>query len=163
MLLSYQKILVPVKGNPYDRRATDLAANLLNGSDTGLVILSVVEVAQELPLEAAVPEKVGEREHALKLAMSWLRESTNDLNRRVSAELLQARSAGAAIVDEAIERNVDVIIMASRNHKKYGRPTIGKTVPYVLKNAPCEVIVVRLPIADPSFACVWPEEAVSRA
>jgi nucleotide-binding universal stress UspA family protein len=59
-------------------------------------------------------------------------------------ELLQARSAGAAIVDEAIERASDAIVMAARIRKRHGKPTVGDTVNYVLKNAPCEVIVVRI-------------------
>ena len=63
-------------------------------------------------------------------------------------ELLQARSAGAAIVDEAIDRNADMILLASTLRRKYGRVTTGETIAYVLKNAPCEVILVRLAMAD---------------
>ena len=59
-----------------------------------------------------------------------------------------AGSAGAAIVDEAIDRNTDVIMMGATIRKKLGKVTTGETVDYVLKNAPCEVLVVRPAMAD---------------
>ena len=46
--------------------------------------------------------------------------------------------------DEAIERRADVIVMAAKNRVKHGKITMGETVAYILKNAPCDVLVVRL-------------------
>ena len=58
-------------------------------------------------------------------------------------ELLQARTAGAAIVDEAVEQQVDAIVMATENRLERGKISVGESVPYVLRHAPCEVIVIR--------------------
>jgi nucleotide-binding universal stress UspA family protein len=67
---------------------------------------------------------------------------------QIQTELLQARSIGAAIVDEAIERSADAILLTAAIRRQHGRPTIGETVNYVLLNAPCEVIAVRAAPAD---------------
>ena len=61
--------------------------------------------------------------------------------------LVQARDVGAAIVDEAVERGADLLIVGLPYRKRFGGDfAIGRTVPYVLKNAPCAVWVVREPM-----------------
>ena len=67
----------------------------------------------------------------------------------------QARSVnGPAIVDEAIDRSADGIVMTASVHRKHGRATLGETITHVLLNAPCEVVVIRT-VVDPvrSGAC----------
>ena len=65
--------------------------------------------------------------------------------------LLQAREVGAALVDEATERGADLLLVGLPYRKRFGGDfAIGRTIPYVLKHAPCEVWVVREPIpAEP--------------
>ena len=63
---------------------------------------------------------------------------------RLDTVLLQARDVGAAIVDEAIEREADLIICGLPFRRRFGGDfTVGRTIPYILKNAPCAVWVVR--------------------
>jgi nucleotide-binding universal stress UspA family protein len=58
--------------------------------------------------------------------------------------LLQARDVGAAIVDEATEREADLVICGLPFRRRFGGEfTVGRTIPYILKNAPCGVWVVR--------------------
>ena len=57
--------------------------------------------------------------------------------------LLQARDVGAAIVDEATEREADLLICGLPFKRFGGDFTVGRTIPYILKNAPCGVWVVR--------------------
>jgi len=43
----------------------------------------------------------------------------------------------------------DLVIVGLPYRKKFGGDfAIGRTIPYVLQNAPCEVLVVREPIAS---------------
>ena len=56
--------------------------------------------------------------------------------------------AGAAIVDEATDKNADIIMLGATLRRQFGFLTIGETVDYVLKHAPCEVIVVRQALPD---------------
>ena len=63
--------------------------------------------------------------------------------------LLQARDVGAALVDEASERGGPAGRAACHIRKRFGGDfAIGRTIPYVLKNAPCEVWVVREPMPE---------------
>jgi nucleotide-binding universal stress UspA family protein len=66
----------------------------------------------------------------------------------MATDLLQARSVGAAIVDEAAERKCDLIVMTSSCKPVHGKPQVSETVSYVLKNAPCEVMLLRVASAD---------------
>ena len=62
---------------------------------------------------------------------------------RTEAELIQARDIGSAVVQEAVDREVDTIILGIPYKERYGSFSMGDTVPYLLKNAPCRVIVSR--------------------
>lgn len=151
----YNHVLVPIHGNPCDYRAIELARSVVNEEKADLTLVYVVEVAQSLPLEVELPQELEEAERSLQKAEAWAKESNKRPLQRVTPELLQARSAGAAIVDEAIERGADLIVMALENHKRHGRPTVGETVPYVLKNAPCEVLIARMPPSNGLNKCDW--------
>jgi nucleotide-binding universal stress UspA family protein len=61
----------------------------------------------------------------------------------VETDLLQAREVGPAIVDEAVEQGIDLIIIGMPYKKRFGEFDLGNTVPYVLKNAPCRVLIWR--------------------
>ncbi|MDP2728276.1 MAG: universal stress protein, partial [Dehalococcoidia bacterium] len=70
-----------------------------------------------------------------------------ELDYEVETELLQAREVGPAIVDEAIERGVDLILLGVPYKKRFGEFNMGRVAPYVLKNAPCRVWVIRQAIS----------------
>lgn len=140
----YRRIVVPVQGSVLDTRAVDLASALagrFGGCD--LTLVYVAEVPQDLPLDADLPDEVQNGEAILERMSNYARAGTDVDWQRVTTELLQARSASAAIVDEAIERGADAVVLAVENHREHGVVTQGETVPYVLKNAPCEVILIR--------------------
>ena len=66
----------------------------------------------------------------------------------IRTDLLQARDVGAALVDEAAELDADLILLGLPYRKRFGGDfALGRTVPYVFQNAPCQVIVVREPVA----------------
>ena len=61
----------------------------------------------------------------------------------LETELLQAREAAAAIIDTAVERKCDLIVVAMPFRKRLGRVYIGRTVQNVYVNAPCAVLAYR--------------------
>jgi len=61
----------------------------------------------------------------------------------VETELVQARDTGPALVDEAVEWGADLIVMGLPYKRRFGEFNLGKTVPYVLKNANCRVMLFR--------------------
>ena len=138
-----RRAIVALAGGPTDDRIVHLAAELSRASQGELVGVHVVEVGWSMPLDADVAARSEEAQRVLDRA-----ELTAE-NRRAKLEpvLLQAREVGAALVDEATEREVDLLIVGLPYRKRFGGDfAIGRTIPYVLKHAPCEVWVVREPI-----------------
>jgi nucleotide-binding universal stress UspA family protein len=64
------------------------------------------------------------------------------------AEVVQARDAGPAIVDEARDHSCALIMLGLVRDTKTHNPRndLGKTIPFVLANAPCRVWVVQDPL-----------------
>ena len=109
------------------------------GRNIGVDVVYVVEVPHSLPLDAQLDDKIEVGEQALDHAEHVARE----MGLEVDAAIIQARSAGAAIVDMARENGAVLIVMATDYQKKLGELDLGRTLPYVLKNAPCRVWVCR--------------------
>jgi len=100
----------------------------------------VVEIDWTLPLDADVAGHSEDAQRVLDIA-----EATAEASRyTLETVLLQARDVGAAIVDEASERAADLVIVGLPFRRRFGGDfTIGNTIPYVLKNAPCAVWIIR--------------------
>jgi basic amino acid/polyamine antiporter, APA family len=58
---------------------------------------------------------------------------------------VRARSIGEAIVEEAKREGVDLIVMGSSPRWRRQSRFFSPTVDYVLRNAPCEVMVIAYP------------------
>jgi nucleotide-binding universal stress UspA family protein len=66
---------------------------------------------------------------------------------KMTGDLLQAREVAAALVDEAVELGADMVIVGLPYRTRFGGDfAIGPSIPYILQNAPCQVIVVREPV-----------------
>lgn len=152
MSLQQRAIVVPVTGGAGDERVLDLLGRLLQQTSTSITLVYVLEVMQSISLDAELPDEVNRGEDVLAQAEKYARGELGKNVRlsNVTTEILQARAAGAAIVDESIERRADAIVMSSAIRTIRGRSTIGETADYVLKNAPCEVILVREPLGYPT-------------
>lgn len=137
------RLLIPVAGNEGDERLLNYVAKIAQRKHSDITLMYVVEVEQELPLDAELPVEITHGEDVLENARETLRKVVDPRTSDVSTDMLQARSAGAAIVDEATQDGTDAIIMGANVFKRMGKFTIGETVDYVLRNAPCEVIVLR--------------------
>ncbi len=142
------RIVLPVSGGATDERLLESVARLCHRRKADVTLVYVVEVEQSMPLDAELPDEVSNGEAVLRLASDTLRRESDSPAVHVFSELLQARSAGAAIVDEATDKNADIIMLGATLRRQYGYLTIGDTVDYVLKHAPCEVIVIRQALPD---------------
>lgn len=142
------RIVLPVSGGATDERLLESVARLCHRRKADVTLVYVVEVEQSMPLDAELPDEVNSGEAVLRLAAETLRRETDSPAVHVFSELLQARSAGAAIVDEATDKNADIIMLGATLRRQYGYLTIGDTVDYVMKHAPCEVIVIRQALPD---------------
>ena len=141
----FRRAVVALSGGRTDRTIVALAAELARPAHAEIVGVHVVEIDWTRPLDADVAGRSEEAQRVLDIA-----EATAEAAHfRMETVLLQARDVGAAIVDEATEQGADLIICGLPFRRRFGGDfTIGRTIPYVLKNAPCAVWVVREPIPE---------------
>ena len=149
---AFRRAILALAGGEFDDRIVRLAADLGKPNRAELVGVHVVEVGFSMPLDADVASRSDEAQQILDRAELQAEQRKT----RLEPVLLQAREVGAALVDEAEEREADLLVVGLSYRKRFGGDfAIGRTIPYVLKHAPCEVWVVREPIpADPADAPV---------
>lgn len=140
----YTKFLVPVTGKKADDDIVRTACVLSRKSKGKVYVVHVIEVSRALPLDAAVEEETQSGESVLANA----EKIADVMDCQVETEILQARETGPAIVDEAVERGVDMIIMGVEYKKRFGEFGMGDVAPYVLRNAPCPVLLWRGPMEE---------------
>ena len=140
--MDFKKILVPVNGSRADAEAIKLACSVARKNKAKVYVTYVIKVKRSLPLDADVSSEVVMGEEVLERAETIAEERGCE----VQTDLLQSREVGPAVVDEAIERGVDAIIIGIGYEKRFGEFSLGDTVPYVLKNAPCTVYICREPV-----------------
>ena len=58
---------------------------------------------------------------------------------------MRARAIGQAILEQAVERDSDLIVLGSSPRWRRQSAFFSPTVDYVLRTAPCEVLVVAFP------------------
>ena len=136
----FRRAVVALSGGHTDRPIVALAAGLAKAGHGELVGIHVVEIDWTLPLDADVAGRSEDAQRVLDIA-----EATAEAGHyRMETVLLQARDVGAAIVDEATERGADLVIAGLPFRRRFGGDfAIGRTIPYILKNAPCAVWVIR--------------------
>ncbi len=130
-----KKILVPTLGGP-STETVQHAAKIAREYGAGLTALYVIEIPTTLPLDTFFPEKLVAADHALERAQAIASEYGVV---SVQTNVLQSREAGAAIVETAREGDFDLVIMGVKSQRGHTAATLGHTVDYVLRNAPCRV------------------------
>jgi APA family basic amino acid/polyamine antiporter len=138
--LEFRTILVPIApGYPSDE-AMDFACRLAAERRATIVAVTAIQVPLDLPLDAVLAEDVEEANAQLDEA----RAIGDSYGVRVTGRIARTRNIGREIVDEAVRRGSEVIIMAGprRVRLQRGRRQIfGDSVDFVLRNAPCRVMV----------------------
>jgi nucleotide-binding universal stress UspA family protein len=142
---SFNRVVIALNGGSSDAQIVALASRFAKTGTTELIAVHIVEIDWTLPLDADIAGHSEEAQRVLDMA-----EAVAESNKgKLTPVLLQARDIGAALVDEASEHNADLLVVGLPYRKRFGGDfAIGRTIPYVLKNAPCAVWVVREPIPE---------------
>ena len=144
---SFRRAVVALNGGSSDVRIVSLVADQAHHLKAEVIAVHVVEVDWTQPLDADIAGRSEEVQRVLDAA----EEVAEHYKLTLEPVLLQARDVGAAIVDETIERGADLLVVGLPYRKRFGGEfAIGRTIPYILQNAPCTVWVVRDPIEEPS-------------
>jgi APA family basic amino acid/polyamine antiporter len=162
--VAFRNILVPVFGTKLDDDIVATAGRLAaaeqeeaggDGGQTRLDVVYVIEVPLALSLDAELPQGV-EREAARALRRaSDVGEEYEDV--RVTAEAVRARKVGAGIVEAASRNGSEAIVIGGEEPSRIkggarlggigaAKPAeVGAATEYVLKNAPCRVLLTAPP------------------
>lgn len=142
---AFKRAVVALSGHPNGQRLIRIAAEMAKVHKAELVGVHVVEIDWSMPLDMDIAGRSDEIQQVLDLAEG----AAEAVGVKLESVLLQARDVGAALVDEAIEREADLLVVGLAYRTKFGGDfAMGRTIPYVMKNAPCAVWVVREPIQE---------------
>jgi nucleotide-binding universal stress UspA family protein len=135
--------LVPVAGNEADEEVIELASRLITKKGQ-VYVAHVIPIRRDLPIDAEVEAEIARAEQILDDA----EKAALEMGLTIEKDLLQAREIGPAVVNEAEEREVDLIIIGFNYKTRFGEFSLGSVVPYVLKNATCKVMLYQQYLAD---------------
>jgi nucleotide-binding universal stress UspA family protein len=136
-------IVVTVNGNNADVEAVKLACELSKKSKASIHAVYVIEVKRSLPLDAVIDSEMKKAEDILTRA----EEVASEADCELETDIIQAREVGPAIVDEAVQRKADLIIVGLTQKRRFGAFSLGNVVPHVMKEAPCRVLLYREPVS----------------
>jgi basic amino acid/polyamine antiporter, APA family len=133
--LEYRNILVPVIAGPQGQESIDLAARLAAERGATIVALRVIVV----PLDQAIDAEMPVQQELADRLLDDARNLAELYGVRMIERLLRSRSAGRAIVEEAERRQSEIVVLGAPRAER--RRIFGPTADYVLKHAPCRVMV----------------------
>jgi APA family basic amino acid/polyamine antiporter len=163
--VAFRNILVPVFGTELDDDIVSTAGRLAAAEqaeaegeeEARLDVVYVIEVPLTLPLDAALPpEREEEARRALQRA-SDVAEEYEDV--KVTTGVVRAREVGAGIVEAARRSGAEAIVIGGEPPSKIrggatlggigaAKPAeVGAATEYVLKKAPCRVLLTAPPEA----------------
>jgi basic amino acid/polyamine antiporter, APA family len=161
--VEYSNILVPVFGTRFDddivatagRLAAAEARTPKGSSSSRLDVVYVIEVPLTLPLDAKLPK---EKEQRARRALERAREVGEEYEDvTVVTEVIRARKVGAGILEAARRTGAEAIVIGGEPPTKIrgggvfggigaAKPEeIGAATEYVLKKAPCKVLLTAPP------------------
>jgi len=132
------KVMVALRDSETAGSLTKLACQMANLAGTNLVALHVIEVPPGLPIDVVDPVFERPGQQVLSLARQI---ASNNFSMHISTKLLKARNAGEAIVGEAEEEGVELLIIGYHHNHGLAETLLGSTVQHVTHHAPCRVLV----------------------
>jgi APA family basic amino acid/polyamine antiporter len=136
------RILVPMKLGLIGEEMVATAVKLAQERGSDVEALHVVRVPLSRSLDA--PVDASEEERSVE-SLEEARLLGEDHGVVVRGSTVRARSIGEAIVEQATAKDVELIVLGSAPRWRRQSRFFSPTVEYVLRNAPCEVLVVAFP------------------
>jgi APA family basic amino acid/polyamine antiporter len=138
---AYQRILVPLKLSEIGEEVLATAIKLAEEHRAAVRVLHVLRVPLELPIDAPLPEQ----EDNARVSLEEASELAAEHGVEIETEVVRARSIGEAVVEGARRCEADLILLGSAPRWRQQSRFFSPTVDYVLRHAPCEVMVVAYP------------------
>ncbi len=139
--IDYHQILVPIVGSRISDEMMVLACQLATEKRSSIDALCVIEVPIHLPLDAPLTGERERGERVLKAAAVI----ASQFKVKLTPRIVTGRNTGRVILEEAAKRRSEVIILGTVRKRRIADRVFGDTVEYVLRHAPCEVLVNLVP------------------
>jgi nucleotide-binding universal stress UspA family protein len=139
----FEKVLLAVDGSDHALHAARLAADLarsMKSKEFRIVVAydSIPPYLGEPNMQYAIDARMKEAQSILQAAV----EAVGDVTAEIHTELIEGSSADA-IINVAVMRASDVIVMGSRGLGTLAGLLLGSTSQKVVSHAPCPVLIVR--------------------
>jgi APA family basic amino acid/polyamine antiporter len=138
---AYERILVPLKIGPIGEEVMATAIKLAEERGGKVHALHVIRVPLDLPLDAELIDQ--EERASASLIDAKLLAAEHGVT--IEGDVVRSRALGEAIVAKATEIGADLIVLGSAPRWRRQSRFFSPTVDYVLRRAPCEVMVVAYP------------------
>ena len=137
----FRRILVPMKLGIIGEEMAATAVKLGAEHRATVEALHVVAVPLDRAMDADMPAADEQATASLDEARALGRE----LDVEVNVVTMRSRAIGRAIVDRAREIDADLIVLGSSPRWRRQSRFFSPTVDFVLRQAPCEVLIVAFP------------------
>jgi nucleotide-binding universal stress UspA family protein len=138
----FHRILVPMKLGDIGEEMVATAIAIAKESNAEVIAITVVRVPRRYTLGGAFPADVAAK---VRDTLDEARALGDDHGVEVRAEVVRARSIPHAILEEVKSRDADLIVLGSSARWRRQSRFFSPTVDFVLRRAPCEVLVVAFP------------------
>jgi APA family basic amino acid/polyamine antiporter len=139
--VQFHRIVVPMKLGIIGEEMLATAVRLATEHDATVEALHVIRV----PLEQALDAPMIEREERADASLAEAKLLGAEHGVTVEGTTVRARSIGMAIIEHALEVDADLIVLGSAPRWRRQARFFSPTVDYVLRKAPCEVLIVAFP------------------
>ncbi len=137
-------IVASINGGHNDHKVLDIAADEASRLHAGLTLLYVIVVGWDRGLNQSDDAALRECDKTIENAEGYLKK--HDSRTSSESTVVQARSAGGAIVEHARQNDADLVVIGTRRYLGHDSLELGPTASHVLKNAPCRVVACYDPL-----------------
>ena len=139
--VAFKQILVPMKLGIIGEEMLATAIKLAGEHDAEVHALHVIRV----PLEFALDAPLLDEDERAEASLAEAKALGGEHSVTVHGTIVRSRAIGAAIVERATELGADLIVLGSAPRWRRQSRFFSPTVDYVLRKAPCEVLIVAFP------------------
>jgi nucleotide-binding universal stress UspA family protein len=138
---AFERIVVPVGAEgDLSTPAVETAARLASKRGT-VVLVSVLEVPRELPLDALFPDEEDQARWRLRRAAAIV----ESYGVHAVQHLERGYGAASTVLELAEQHEADLIVLGAPARTRKGRSSFGRTATAILHRATCRVMLLTRP------------------
>ena len=130
-------LIALIQGFSSDTTVVKAACNISLQEKEKITLLYVIEIERNYPVDQDVGIETDRAEEVLRNMEDLCKKQKV----RLSGQILQARTKGAAVVSLAVEVKASYILVGAEYDPRTDVANFGKTARYILNHAKCDFIV----------------------